>query len=263
MRSERGLIEMTYSPQSLLDLRAYLQPRTGLAPIALGIQHYSPDSGGYHEGWDLLRQGYGYDDYSVCESTRDAHATDAASAIDIGDFTAGGTTAGGTTLRALTLWLVDQCAAAAPDTQDIREIIYTPDGAVVRRWDRQGVRSSGDDSHLYHTHISYFRDSEGRDKVGLFRRFFEGDTDMDTEQARMLYNLDRLNTALLLGHDTVTQILGDDGNYHDYPLQLVKDVNTLKAVRTTGVDLDALAEKIDAMVKARVAEVTGTTGQPL
>ena len=64
-------------------------------------------------------------------------------------------------------------------------------------------------------------------------------------------------------HDTVTQIIGDDGKYHDYPLQLVKDVNALKAIRTNGVDLDALAEKIDAMVKARVAEVTGTTGHPL
>ena len=32
---------------------------------------------------------------------------------------------------------------------------------------------NGDESHITHTHISYFRDSEARDKVPLFAPYFE------------------------------------------------------------------------------------------
>ena len=60
--------------------------------------------------------------------------------------------------------------------RDLREIIYSPDGKVVRRWDRLGKRSSGDDSHLWHTHFSFFRDSTkaDRDQTPLFRRYLTG-----------------------------------------------------------------------------------------
>jgi hypothetical protein len=89
------------------------------------------------------------------------------------------------------LWIVGQCKAGAPDTRDIREVIYSPDGVTVKRWDRLGKRSSGDDSHRDHTHISYHRDAEGRDKVSLFKRFFEG-TPSDLPGGIMLpkYGLD-------------------------------------------------------------------------
>jgi hypothetical protein len=65
--------------------------------------------------------------------------------------------------------------------------------------------------------------------------------DMDAEQARMLYNLDRLNTALLLGQDTVTKVKGQDGKYNDYPLQLVKDVADLKARPALSLSADQIA----------------------
>ncbi|MGH3878076.1 MAG: hypothetical protein ACRDSK_13685 [Actinophytocola sp.] len=159
---------MTYAPAKLLEAREYLKPLTGLNNIALGIT--SDGYGhGYHRGRDAINTAK---DYSVIESPRDRSGlSNAASALDIGlfDRTVNGRRV---TLRSLSLWLVEQCRAGAPDTRDIREIIYTPDGRVVRRWDRLGVRSSGDDSHLKHTHISYFRDSRDRDKVALFRRFF-------------------------------------------------------------------------------------------
>jgi hypothetical protein len=58
-----------------------------------------------------------------------------------------------------TSWCVAECVAGAPDTGDLREIIYSPDGAAVRRWDRLGMRSTGDSSHLFHTRFSFFRDS--------------------------------------------------------------------------------------------------------
>jgi hypothetical protein len=44
------------------------------------------------------------------------------------------------------LWLVGRCKAGDPDAADIREIIYTPDGKTVQRYDRLGIRSTGDSS---------------------------------------------------------------------------------------------------------------------
>ncbi|MGH3712063.1 MAG: hypothetical protein ACRDT4_01140 [Micromonosporaceae bacterium] len=160
---------MTYPPAKLLDLRAYLRPRTGLSDNALGIVADGWGHG-YHRGKDSIDES---DDHSVTESSRDrAGLTNAASAIDIGLFDR--TTYGRRrTLRGLSLWLVEQCKRGTRDTRDIRSIIYTPDGRVVRRWDRLGIRSSGDDSHLTHTHISYFRDSQYRDKIAVFRRYFD------------------------------------------------------------------------------------------
>jgi hypothetical protein len=162
---------VTYAPQDLLNAVRYLQSR-GASASSLGIvgdaAHVS--TGGYHVGRDDLarhrRLGY---DYSVVESARDRHPTDAASAID---FT------GASWWRPLTLWLVDQAGAGAPGTEDIREIIYTPDGRSVHRWDRLGRRGTGDSSHLYHTHVSFFRDSEGRRSsfLDLLRSYFEGIT---------------------------------------------------------------------------------------
>jgi hypothetical protein len=166
---------VTYAPQDLLDVIHYLHAQ-GAPFDALGIVGDSAHAatGGYHEGrGDLAAHGrLGYD-YSVVESRRDARPTDAASAVDFG---------GATWWRPLTLWLVDQCKAGTPGTEDIREIIYTPDGQTVRRWDRLGVRSTGDDSHLWHTHLSFFRDSEGHRGtfLALLRSYFEPATQAAT-----------------------------------------------------------------------------------
>lgn len=166
---------MSYAPQTLLDARAYLREFTGLPWVSLGIvgsttTHFT----GYHLGWDRIRLNQGRSDYSIRESSRDANPTNAAMALDIGQFSRGDKTLGG-----LSRWLVQQAQANAPDTRDIREIIYTPDGKTVRRYDRLKIRTGGDNTHLTHTHISYFRDSESRDKTALFRRYFEGGDDVE------------------------------------------------------------------------------------
>jgi hypothetical protein len=162
---------MTYAPDDLLAVVRYLNAQ-GAPWESLGIvgdtAHLA--TGGYHVGRDDLaaygRLGY---DYSVVESPRDANPTDAASAVDF---------AGTSWWRPLTLWLVDAARAGAPGTECVREIIYTPDGQTVRRWDALGIRDTGDDSHLWHTHISFFRDSEGTVQrvafQALLARFFTG-----------------------------------------------------------------------------------------
>jgi hypothetical protein len=153
---------MTFAPSPLKKAQAYLHDVTGLGWASLGIVGDSAHRGGYHCGSDRVDA----DDYSVDESARDRQGlSGAASALDIGSFNR---------LREFSKWLVAECKAGAEDTKDIREVIYSPDGQTVRRWDRLGIRSSGDSSHRFHTHISFFRDSEDRDKTAVFRRFFEG-----------------------------------------------------------------------------------------
>lgn len=168
---------MTHAPADLLAVRQYLLTTTGLSGDAVGIvgdpAHAS--TGGYHEGNDdLARVGRLNTDYSKRESARDRPGSNAASALDIGSFSSGATS-----LRELSRGLVSACMAGDPRTRDIREVICTVDGRTVLRWDRLGIRSSGDSSHLFHTHISFFRDSEGRragadNVLGLLAELIEG-----------------------------------------------------------------------------------------
>ncbi|MFC0099603.1 hypothetical protein ACFFKH_19040 [Micromonospora marina] len=170
---------MTSAPANLLAVRnlllTYLNVdknavrAADLEPAEVGIVGDVNHRGGYHCGSDRVVR----NDYSVVESSRDRSGlTLYASALDVGMFSV--RSGGGThNLRTFSTWMVAQCAANAADTRDIREIIYSPDGRTVRRWDRLGRRTSGDSSHLFHTHFSFFRDSTkaGRDQTPLFRRY--------------------------------------------------------------------------------------------
>lgn len=189
---------MTYAPDDLLAVRRYVLTQTALPGDAVGIvgdpAHAS--TGGYHEGNDdLARAGRLTSDYSKRQSSRDRPGSNAASALDNGDFDHGGKT-----LRQLSQFLVARCVAGDPRCRDIREIIYTPDGQSVRRWDALGMSTTGDSSHLYHTHTSFFRDSEGRrdrldNYLGLLVEFFEG--------AKMAFTPDQ--EALLLDAANITK----------------------------------------------------------
>lgn len=173
---------MTYAPTSLRELAAYWTDKGG---IDLGIvgdaAHATRPS--YHNGLDRAIKRYGTSDlaviarydYSFRLSRDKAGASDAAMGFDIGKLQ--GTY---TALQHFSRWLVAQCRANTPGARDVREVIYSPDGSRVQRW--SGVdnaihtgEGNGDSSHRYHTHISYYRDSENRDKLALFAPYFEGD----------------------------------------------------------------------------------------
>jgi hypothetical protein len=175
--SGREEAALTYAPDDLKAVQTYCRNVTGQSWESLGIIHSTPQGGGYHEGRDLLaaagRAPGGFaTDYSWVEAARDLNGLDdAGSAFDLGG--------GFARFREITLGIVSACERGDPRTNDVREVIYTPDGYSVRRWDRLGRRDSGDDSHLYHTHISFFRDSEGRranadNFLGLLIQLFEG-----------------------------------------------------------------------------------------
>ncbi len=158
---------MSYAPDSILAVRKLIQKHTGLSNVALGIvgdDSHAQSGTSYHLGKDALRSG----SYSVVESVRDSRPTNAAMALDVGKHSYRKHS-----FYDFNRWLVGECKEGAADTKDIREIIYTLDGRTVKRWDRLGKRNTGDSSHLTHTHISWFRDSEQRDKTSLFRRWYE------------------------------------------------------------------------------------------
>ncbi len=230
---------MTYAPQALLDLRAYMRPLTGLSDAELGIVGDENHNGGYHHGWDNRNISNGITrDYSWTESSRDAsHKTNAASAFDLGMFPE---------LQQLSVWMVEQCRAGAPDTADIREIIYSPDGKVVLRWDRLGIRTSGDPSHLTHTHFSWFRDAELAPKTGPFRRFFEEYAVALTQrELAIISNAYQVLYETVHEHDPIQWVTNLDTNefttFPNLPLQRAKRVDE---------QLMVLDEKISALSNA-------------
>ena len=222
---------MTFNPASLLAVRDYVKPRTGLSNDELGISGDKPHAAGgtsYHLGRGDLN--LAANPYSVRTARDKAGLSDAASAFDLGMWPR---------LREFSVWLVARCRSGAADCRDIREVIYSPDGKTVLRWDRQrGVTSQprageADDSHLKHTHISWYRDSETHDRVAVFRAFFDGDDDMQTT--------DRIGLPAIEGSTQETASVSDALGY-----TLVRGRVTLEA-----------AKRIEATVSAILAAVKG------
>lgn len=160
---------MSYVPASLASLGSYFRTVNVVNLGVVGDASHNAKGTSYHLGRDRLLSTA----YSI-KTVRDRNGlTDAASAIDIGRV------AGSLgKLRSLSTWLVSQARWNAAGTSDIREIIYSADGRTVLRWDRERGYASAprageaDSSHLTHTHVSYYRDSQRRDKVALFKRYF-------------------------------------------------------------------------------------------
>jgi hypothetical protein len=170
---------MTYAPATLLDTRRYLVAQDKAAPTLevtevgiVGDTSHVIEGTGYHLGKDQLK--FSKNPYSARTARDKAGLADpeianAACAIDIDD--------DWDYMRQFFPWCVEECRASAPDTLDIRELIYSPDGTNVFRWDREnGVRSlpqpSTQYSHRTHGHISKYRDSTRRSLTPLFERYY-------------------------------------------------------------------------------------------
>ncbi|MGC4864403.1 hypothetical protein ACLQ3B_03085 [Micromonospora sp. DT53] len=245
---------MTRAPANLLAVRSLLLTHLDnapgpddLDPGEVGIVGDSAHLGGYHCGSDRVVP----NDYSVVESPRDrAGLTLDAAALDVGQFDvrSGGRT---NTLASFSVWCVAQCAANAADTRDIREIIYSPDGSTVKRWDRLGKRTSGDSSHRWHTHFSFFRDATkaGRDQRPLFRRYLSSiglleDDDMTPEEHNWLATVHK-NLTVLDGRNPIGQIytrmaMGEDATVPNF-------VSVHPTLESLGAQLSALQAALTAL----------------
>lgn len=190
---------MSYAPASILQLGRFWVDQGGANLGIVGdLAHAQRAS--YHNGKDRITK-YGRTratDYSI-RSDRDWNGlTDAAAALDLGLLNGRLTE-----LQAFSVWFAKRCSDRAPGTQDVREVIYSPDGRTVLRWDHVNGRTwlggtgtgHGDNSHLWHTHISFYRDSQLRSKLGLFSPYFIPIPDTGTEDPTV--NPDLHKPALL------------------------------------------------------------------
>lgn len=254
---------MSFAPKALLDVRAYVKPLVGLSDVELGIVGDDAHDGGYHHGWDQRRIVDGVlRDYSWNESPRDwNHKSNASRAFDLGwfDRVINGRRL---TLIDFNLWVVAECQAGAPDTLDLREVIYTPDGKVVKRWDRLGKRSTGDPSHLRHTHLDWFADAEHRDKTGLFRRFFTANRNGDND---MYAKIGSRSEIYRVGDNGLEHLTGDQAGQAwsaiqkaGVPLVVVDNEAQLKALepkkktRIADEDRDAIIASVATSVIAKL-----------
>jgi hypothetical protein len=160
---------MTYAPATLTALGAYWKANGGVNLGIVGDTSHVAKGVSYHLGKSQLTLGA----YSRQTARDKAGLTEAASAIDLGKLNGSFRQ-----LRDFSKWLVADARANAPGTSDMREIIYSPDGVTVLRWDRQrGFASAprsgeADSTHLTHTHVSWYRDAEKRDHTTAFRPYF-------------------------------------------------------------------------------------------
>ncbi|WP_422733991.1 hypothetical protein ACN26Y_29830 [Micromonospora sp. WMMD558] len=223
---------MTRAPGNLLAVRGLLLDHLNvdpdsvrsadLEPAEVGIVGDSNHRGGYHCGSDRVVA----NDYSVVESPRDrAGLTLDAAALDVGLFEV--RSVGQThTLRTFSVWCVRECERGAPDARDIREVIYSPDGRTVRRYDRLGRRTSGDRSHLYHTHFSFFRDSikAGRDQTPLFRRYLTSIGLLEDAMAIDTTDVERIARA------TAERVLAANAGSAANPVRWIDRTNQIHAL---------------------------------
>lgn len=164
---------MTYAPASITALATLWQREGGRNLGIVGDSRHASRAS-YHNGRDrMVAYNRLHTDYTAMNVRDRSGLTNAASAIDLGTLQGGYKD-----LRTFSVWLVGRCRTNAPGTSDIREVIYTRDGSTVLRYDRErGVKSlpkagEADRSHLWHTHISFYRDSEKRSKTGIFAPYF-------------------------------------------------------------------------------------------
>lgn len=276
---------MTRAPQNLLAVRRLLLDHLNVDPdtvrdqdlesAEVGIVGDPAHRGGYHCGSDRVTPR----DYSVVESPRDSSGlTLDAAGLDVGLFRV--VVAGRAhDLRSFSTWCVAQCTEGTPDSRDLREIIYSPDGKVVRRWDRLRKRTSGDNSHLWHTHFSFFRDSikANRDQTPLFRRYLTTigllEDDMSAEAESKIHSI---YTGMFLGGSSMGRRVDPDADGPaaasnslvaklDYTMQRLdaltvqldtlsnKDFTDEQAI-VTGVLAALTPEKIAAAIPAAMAE---------
>lgn len=162
---------MTFAPPTIKEVRAYLKGEDAdLSDVELGIvggPGHVRTGTSYHLGKDQLIMSK--NPYSARTARDRAGLSNASSALDIDDDL--------DELRDMSVWIVAECRKGTPDTLDIREVIYSPDGVIVLQWDRErGVNSAPrphpDLSHRGHSHFSWYRDSEFRDKTAIFKRYF-------------------------------------------------------------------------------------------
>lgn len=249
---------MTYAPATISQVATLYQDQGG---VTLGIVgSWTTHCRGYHLGKDrlfangttscackpggLCKPGPGWNDYSVKTARDKAGLTNAAAGLDLGRLNG----ALGP-LWTFSMWLAKECMAGKPDTKDIREVIFwDPAKGKVVGWSALApdrlIDNYGDLSHKTHTHISWYRDSEGRDKRGPFLRYFDAE---DTVQKFAVPKVPTetfiVTGTWLYDNDSLATSSGnikiDPGRYMPYIGQVAAGVYCVQYVNAAGASQGA------------------------
>jgi hypothetical protein len=246
---------VTYNPPTLRDLGRYWTAHGGTNLGVVGDTRHQAKGTSYHLGASQLTATA----YSRRTARDRAGLTEAASAIDLGRFNG---SLGH--LRTFSKWLVKRCQLNSPGTQDIREVIYTDDGKRVLRWDRErGVVSAprtgeADSSHLTHTHVSFYRDSEKRSKVGVFAPYFAPVQEAPVADPLITATAKIVNTYLprLLA-------AGDEEGVRLYTLRAIEYLSRIAASAGADVDDDVLVTEINSNPSIAIHQILLATGHPV
>jgi hypothetical protein len=248
---------MTANPRTLQDLGAFWTSKGG---VNLGVVGNQKHCAGYHLGRDRIYSncackpdgtcvpGKGSVDYSVQTARDKAGLSNSASAIDLGKLN--GSLAN---LFRFSSWLARQCLDNAPGTSDIREVIYSPDGKRVLGF-KDGIAflipDYGDRSHLTHTHISYYRDSEARDKRPLFERYWSlPDTSTETQPMALIH------------HRALYDVAAGVPFYESPGGEEVGKFSKAAAVQSVGIPMDQSEDKINFRWLAVVVTTSAIDGK--
>jgi hypothetical protein len=254
---------MTNAPTDLLGLRSRLQTLTGLSPVDVGIVGDAAHarSGGYHIGRSgLIAAGVWNSDYSV-RLPRDRNwATESASAMDVG----AGWHAGHAVWLRWNNLLANALRAGDPALSAVRAINYSPDGSLKWRIDREQswrTESSGDTVDI-HTHVEFYRDTEGHRQQSLDRiaalaqQAITGQAPAVTSGVFMALTDQQQQDLwewLALLVDPGTPATGRKTDRFHFPptlMQLKADVDALKAATSAPVPVVLTAEQITAVATA-------------
>lgn len=141
-----------YSPQAILDLYAAIHRLIGQAELS-GVLGDSSHTYGYHRARNVLPAG----DYSCHYGADKLGDGWAASALDVKLPTA--------LMETVSARLMAAMKAEDPRVKAVREFFGTINGSVVTGWDRHalvdpkdGTYTTSDDSHLWHIHLSIYRE---------------------------------------------------------------------------------------------------------
>jgi len=259
----------TVVPQDLLDWREQGMRITGLGAVDFGI---APDAshksgGGYHCGvQDIINIGKFPDgDYSTRQQ-RDRVGGNVACAADPGDNWPNGGRAAWLRFNNL---LVKQLRAKDPALSAVRAVNFSPDGTATKRFDtlhpESGIIDSTDSVYM-HTHIEFWRNTEGKRKVTLDRvldimraAVANRPLEDDVELSDTVGNTGTVNAPK--GRN-VEQILGDDENWRNVNWGEIKPTDPryppagspARAALELPAKVDALSAKVDQIQAGQVSQ---------
>jgi hypothetical protein len=234
---------MTFNPPTLHALGDYWVAQGGVNLGVVGDASHVGGGTSYHLGKSQLTATA----YSRQTARDKAGLSEAASAIDLGKLN-------GTLeeLRAFSRWFAGQCMDHHTEApyRDVREVIFWSTARNrVLGWSalapNQWINDYGDLSHQTHTHISFYRDSEFRDKVPMFAAY----PAFKAQPGAEIVNSYPVPKEPMIGNIAKGKVI--------YPTSAMLDTDPLRIIIDPGRDMPYLGQPSTTY---RVVEYVGDTG---